>query len=79
MKTRLETVAGSLCSTVGDLLAWNRALHREKKILSPDMYRALVTPATLNDGTPLRYAQGIVAAEIERESAVRNHGDDILR
>ncbi len=50
--------AGSLCSTVGDLVAWNRALHGGR-VLSARAYRELVTPATLNDGTTLRYAKGL--------------------
>jgi CubicO group peptidase (beta-lactamase class C family) len=52
--------AGSLCSTAGDLVAWTRALHGGR-ILSAASYRTLVTPETLNDGTRLRYAKGLVA------------------
>lgn len=50
--------AGSLCSTVSDLAAWNRALHGGA-LLSDASYRALITPAPLVDGTPLRYAMGL--------------------
>jgi CubicO group peptidase (beta-lactamase class C family) len=50
--------AGSLCSTVGDLVAWNQALHRGK-ILTPASYRELISVGTLNDGSRLRYAKGI--------------------
>lgn len=50
--------AGSLCSTVGDLLSWNRALHGGE-VLSAQAYRLLITPEPLEDGTPLRYAKGI--------------------
>ncbi len=50
--------AGSLCSTVGDMAAWNRALHGGK-VLSPAAYRELITPGVLNDGTKLRYAKGL--------------------
>lgn len=50
--------AGSLCSTAGDLVAWNRALHGGK-VLSARAYRELVTPGTLGDGTTLRYAKGL--------------------
>jgi CubicO group peptidase (beta-lactamase class C family) len=52
--------AGSLCSTVSDLVAWNQALHGGR-ILSPASYRELITPGTLNDGTRLRYAKGLSA------------------
>ncbi|MDX1578885.1 MAG: serine hydrolase domain-containing protein [Gemmatimonadota bacterium] len=54
--------AGSLCSTVRDLVAWNQALHGDGEggdLLSPDSYRELITPGTLADGTPVRYAKGL--------------------
>ncbi len=51
--------AGSLCSTTSDLLEWMKALH-EKKLLSRDLYQSLVSPETLNDGTQIRYAKGLV-------------------
>ena len=35
--------AGALCSTIGDLLTWNRALHGGK-ILKPATYAAMTTP-----------------------------------
>ncbi|MAM71201.1 MAG: hypothetical protein CMP91_08685 [Gammaproteobacteria bacterium] len=50
--------AGSLCSTVSDILSWNHALH-QGEVLSQDMYEVLITPLTLADGWPLRYAMGV--------------------
>ncbi|MDA1371647.1 MAG: serine hydrolase [Proteobacteria bacterium] len=50
--------AGSLCSTLSDLVAWNQALHHGE-VLSPTLYEMLITPVPLNDGTPLRYAMGL--------------------
>ncbi len=50
--------AGSLCSTVNDLVAWNAALHGGR-ILGPRAYAEMVTPGTLADGTPLRYAKAL--------------------
>ena len=44
--------AGSLCSTVSDILSWNHALH-QGEVLSQDMYEVLITPLTLADGWPL--------------------------
>ncbi len=58
--------AGSLCSTVGDLVAWNRALHGSGDggpLLTAESYRELITPGTLNDGTRLRYAKGLTVTE----------------
>lgn len=50
--------AGSLCSTVADLLAWNQALHHGN-VLSPALYNMLITPVPLNDGTEVHYAMGL--------------------
>jgi CubicO group peptidase (beta-lactamase class C family) len=50
--------AGSLCSSVGDLVKWNQALHGGR-ILSADAYQAMITPRPLEDGTPTRYAMGL--------------------
>lgn len=58
--------AGSLCSTVGDLVAWTRALHGRGaggSLLSEASYREMVTPGVLNDGTRLRYAKGLSVFE----------------
>jgi len=50
--------AGSLCSTVGDLVRWNEALHHGR-VLPAASYRLLTTPQPLVDGTPIRYAMGL--------------------
>ena len=50
---------GSLCSTAEDLLIWLKALH-EGDLLSKKLYSSLITPETLNDGTPVRYAKALV-------------------
>ena len=54
--------AGAICSTAGDMITWLQALHGGK-VLSPKSYAELITPAKLNDGTPLRYGMGTVVAE----------------
>lgn len=50
--------AGSLCSTVRDLVRWNRALHGGR-ILAPESYESMTTPVPLVDGTALDYAMGL--------------------
>ncbi|MFT6795828.1 MAG: CubicO group peptidase (beta-lactamase class C family) [Maribacter sp.] len=50
--------AGSLCSTTEDLLIWMKAIHNGD-FLTQQQYQELITPKTLNDSTPLRYAMGI--------------------
>lgn len=51
--------AGSLCSTTNDLITWMKALHNGK-VFSNEYYAKFITPLTLNDGTVLRYAMGII-------------------
>ncbi|MEO8335583.1 MAG: serine hydrolase domain-containing protein [bacterium] len=65
--------AGSLCSTAGDLVAWNRALHGGK-ILSPASYREITTPGTLNDGSRLRYAKGLAIHELAGHRVIEHGG-----
>lgn len=50
--------AGSICSSVNDMVTWNRALHNGK-VLSPASYTEMITPGVLNDGTKLRYGTGL--------------------
>ena len=64
---------GSLCSTVGDLVAWTRALHLGT-LLGPSAYQELVTPGTLSDGTRLRYAKGVSVDSILGHRAIEHDG-----
>ncbi len=69
--------AGSLCSTVGDLLAWNQALHGDGSggtLLSTASYAELITPGTLNDGTPVRYAMGFGVVEFGDKRMIAHGG-----
>lgn len=68
--------AGSLCSTAGDLVTWLKALHGGK-VLSPASYAELITPATLNDGTPLRYGMGVGVGPDIRGLKYIGHGGGI--
>ena len=54
--------AGSLCSSAGDLVRWNRALHGGQ-LLKPESYRAMIKPMPLIDGTPMTYAMGLGIGE----------------
>lgn len=65
--------AGSLCSTAGDLVAWNEALHGGR-ILPDSMYRAMITPGRLADGTELRYAMGLGVLESAGHRIIRHGG-----
>lgn len=65
--------AGSLCSSAGDLIAWTQALHGGR-VLSPASYRLQITPVPLNDGTPVRYAMGLLNDSIGGRHAIHHGG-----
>jgi len=65
--------AGSLCSTVEDLIKWNDALHHGK-ILSDKMYKELISPAVLNDGTITHYAKGITVTNLNGRKMIEHGG-----
>lgn len=64
---------GAICSTAGDLARWLAALHGGK-VLSPSSYAEMITPAKLNDGTPLQYGLGIKVGEDMRGLRYIGHG-----
>jgi len=64
---------GSLCSTVRDLVRWNAALHGGR-ILTPDMYRRMTTPATLNDGSRTQYGLGLGVSELAGRRLIAHGG-----
>lgn len=63
--------AGALCSTVGDLAAWNRALGTGR-VVGPGSWRRMTTPDSA--ARRMRYGYGIVVAEIEGHAVVRHNG-----
>jgi CubicO group peptidase (beta-lactamase class C family) len=65
--------AGALCSTVGDLVAWSRALHGGR-VLDSASYRTLVAPGRLADGTALRYAMGLSLVPVAGRRAYQHTG-----
>lgn len=64
---------GAICSTAGDLVRWLQALHGGR-VMSAESYAEMTTPATLNDGTPIRYGFGIKAFENHRGTRYVGHG-----
>lgn len=68
--------AGSLCSTVEDLLQWNKVLHTTNKILNESSYEKLIAPARLGDGTPLRYGMGLALTNYNGTPII-SHGGGI--
>lgn len=54
----LPFAAGSLCSTVGDLVAWTRLLHGGK-LVSASSFASMTTPVKLTSGRPMHYGFGL--------------------
>jgi CubicO group peptidase (beta-lactamase class C family) len=65
--------AGSICSTVEDLVKWDDALHHGK-ILSDAMYKELLTTAVLNDGSVTHYAKGLTLQERNGHNMIEHGG-----
>src|SRR5262249_4831944 len=55
--------AGSICSTVGDLVKWQRALAGGN-VVSPESFTQMSTAATLNDGRKITYGFGLTPSEL---------------
>jgi CubicO group peptidase (beta-lactamase class C family) len=69
--------AGGFCGTVHDLAAWNAELHERRggRILSQEMYREMVRPATIRGGRVARYGLGVALSEVAGRRAVQHGGD----
>ena len=69
--------AGGFCGTVHDLAAWNAELHERRggRILSQEMYREMVRPATIRGGRLARYGLGVALSTVAGRRAVQHGGD----
>jgi len=67
--------AGSLCSTVLDLLEWRHALFGGRVVSSASLEK-MTTPATLNDGSATGYGYGLGMGKMDGHRRV-GHGGGI--
>lgn len=65
--------AGALCSTVGDLVAWTRALHAGE-VVDGRWLEAMLTPPTLPDGQSTGYGFGVAVSELQGHRKVAHDG-----
>src|SRR6185369_8246901 len=65
--------AGALCSTVGDLAKWQRALDGGK-VVSPASYALMSTADTLNSGRRINYGFGLVPGMFESHKTISHTG-----
>lgn len=65
--------AGALCSTVGDLAKWQRALDAGK-VVSPASYALMSTADTLNNGRKINYGFGLVPGMFNGHKTISHTG-----
>ena len=65
--------AGSLCSSVKDLVVWTQALS-SGKVVSPASYKLMTTPGTLNDGKPITYGFGLGTGTLGGHPQISHNG-----
>ncbi|MGH7468340.1 MAG: serine hydrolase domain-containing protein [Longimicrobiales bacterium] len=65
--------AGALCSTVGDLVKWQRALDGGKAV-SPASYALMSTADSLNSGRRINYGFGLVPGVFNGHKTVSHTG-----
>ena len=65
--------AGSLCSTVGDLVAWQRALAGDR-LLRAGSYAQMSTPGRLNNGSATTYGFGLGMNQFEGHRHIGHSG-----
>lgn len=64
---------GALVGTVRDLARWNQALHGGR-VVSPELYRAMTSPAPLPGGRTRPYGFGLELGEIRGRSTLGHGG-----
>lgn len=72
----LPYAAGSLCSTVTDLVAWTDKLAGGR-IVSPASYKQMTTPIPLTSKRPMNYGFGLTADTLANGHRVIAHGGGI--
>jgi CubicO group peptidase (beta-lactamase class C family) len=65
--------AGALCSTVRDLVVWQRALMGGR-VVNARSYALMTTPDTLNNGKPLNYGFGLTAGKLGTHRSIGHSG-----
>ncbi len=71
----LPFAAGSLCSTVDDLVKWTRALHAGR-VVSAASFRDMTTPVKLPSGRPMSYGYGLEIGSLGGHREI-SHGGGI--
>ena len=65
--------AGALCSTVGDLVTWHRALAAGR-VVNAKSYALMTVPDTLNNGKRLNYGFGLAPGNVGGHRSISHNG-----
>lgn len=69
-----EGAAGSLCSTVGDLILWNESLYGGK-VVSEESLQKMIAPVVFKDGSSRSYGYGLDLATIHNRAVILHSGE----
>ena len=69
----LPYAAGSLCSTVGDLVKWTGLLH-SGKLVNATSFATMTTPVKLTSGRPMSYGYGLSVDTLGSHRRVHHGG-----
>ena len=75
MSMQLPFAAGSLCSTVGDLVSWTQQLS-SGRVVSEASYREMTTPVILATSRPMTYGYGLTSDTVGGRRVI-SHGGGI--
>jgi D-alanyl-D-alanine carboxypeptidase len=75
LSMQLPFAAGSLCSTIGDLVAWTARLSHGR-VVGATSYAQMTTPVTLPSGRPMSYGFGL-GSDMLAGHRVISHGGGI--
>ncbi len=73
LSMHLPYAAGSLGSSVVDLLAWQRALIHSRAV-NPASFASMTAPGVLNDGSAIDYGYGLGLSEMEGHRKIQHGG-----
>lgn len=65
--------AGALCSTVGDLMAWQDAFNHGR-VVSAHSRQQMIAPAVLNDGSATSYGYGLGIGDLDGHAMIAHGG-----
>ena len=74
LPTWFDGAAGSICSTVEDLVLWNKLLH-SGKIISLESLRKMTSPTIFNNGNSRTYGYGLDLAKLHGHSTILHSGE----